>query len=276
MKMQSNIVAQQPPDTISKPERALVRIENVWKTRGQNVVLKGINMQAHEGEVICLLGASGAGKSTLLRCINAIEPADTGLIWVDDIAIGCHVGDDYVRRMRESEIAAQRASIGMVFQGFNLFPHMSVLRNITDAPIRVRGLAKAEAEALAMQLLTSVGLADKAKAYPRHLSGGQQQRVAIARALAMKPKLMLFDEPTSALDPHLTHEVLDVMKALAETGMTMIVVTHEIQFARDIGGKVAIMADGQIAEFGPASEVLSNPKTPEARSFLARIIAANN
>jgi polar amino acid transport system ATP-binding protein len=195
---------------------------------------------------------------------------DRGIVQVDDAMIGCEMDGAVVRRLRESRITQQRADIGMVFQSFNLFPHMSVLRNITDAPIRVRGMTRANATRLAMELLATVGLGDKADAYPRQLSGGQQQRVAIARALAMKPKLMLFDEPTSALDPHLTEEVLDVMRALANSGMTMVVVTHEMQFAHDIGGKVAVMADGRIVEFGSAAEVMANPRSPEARLLFAR------
>ena len=256
-----------PTSSLAPP---LVRCENIWKTRGSNVVLKGVDLQARRGEVICLLGPSGAGKSTLLRCINAIESADRGLVFVDDVPIGCHARNgDYVR-MSESELSRQRADIGMVFQNFNLFPHMSVLKNIIDAPIRVRGEKKADVVARAHDLLKKVGLSEKANAYPRQLSGGQQQRIAIARALAMQPKLMLFDEPTSALDPHLTDEVLDVIKGLAASGMTMIIVTHEIQFARDVADTVAVMGDGVIMEIGPAKEVLSRPKDPRTRAFLAR------
>lgn len=251
-------------------QKPFVRMEKIWKARGQNVVLKGVDLEIFNGEIICLLGPSGAGKSTLLRCINAIEPADRGLIYVDDIPIGCKARNGVFVRMRESEMARQRADIGMVFQNFNLFPHMSVMENIIDAPMRVRGESRAAAESHGYALLEQVGLGHKAKAFPRHLSGGQQQRVAIARALAMRPKLMLFDEPTSALDPHLTHEVLDVMKDLASTGMTMIIVTHEIQFAREIADSVAVMADGAIIEHGPAVEVLSKPKHPTTQSFLAR------
>jgi polar amino acid transport system ATP-binding protein len=255
---------------VNETSRPLVRIEQVWKTRGQNVVLKGVDLVAQHGEVVCLLGPSGAGKSTLLRCINAIELADRGMVYVDDVPIGCHPVNGGFVRMTEREVSRQRADIGMVFQNFNLFPHMSVLSNIIDAPIRVRGEKKSDAVERAHQLLRRVGLSEKAKSYPRHLSGGQQQRIAIARALAMQPKLMLFDEPTSALDPHLTHEVLDVIKGLASTGMTMIIVTHEVQFARDIAGTVAVMADGVIIEQGPAVDVLSRPNDPRTRTFLAR------
>ena len=248
----------------------LVRISNVWKKRGANVVLKGVDLVAHQGTVVCLLGPSGAGKSTLLRCINAIELPDRGMIYLDGVAIGCRQDGDRFIRLSEREVSRQRADIGMVFQNFNLFPHMSVQDNIIDAPMRVRGESRAVATQRAHDLLARVGLADKAKAYPRHLSGGQQQRIAIARALAMQPKLMLFDEPTSALDPHLTDEVLDVMKGLAAAGMTMIVVTHEVAFARQVGDVAAIMADGVIIEAGPAREVLTRPQDPRTRKFLAK------
>jgi polar amino acid transport system ATP-binding protein len=248
----------------------LVRISNVWKKRGANVVLKGVNLAADHGTVVCLLGPSGAGKSTLLRCINAIEMPDRGMIYVDGVAIGCCQEGDRFIRISEAEVSRQRADIGMVFQNFNLFPHMSVLENIIDAPMRVRREGRAAATRRAHELLERVGLADKANAYPRHLSGGQQQRIAIARALAMQPKLMLFDEPTSALDPHLTDEVLDVIKNLAAAGMTMIVVTHEIQFARQVADVAAVMADGVIIESGPARDVLTRPQDPRTRKFLAK------
>ena len=248
----------------------LVRVSNVWKKRGANVVLKGVDLEAHQGTVVCLLGPSGAGKSTLLRCINAIELPDRGMIYLDGVAIGCRREGDRFVRLSEREVSRQRADIGMVFQSLNLFPHMSVLENIIDAPMRVRGESRAAATQRAHDLLERVGLADKVKAYPRHLSGGQQQRIAIARALAMQPKLMLFDEPTSALDPHLTDEVLDVMKGLAGAGMTMIVVTHEVGFARQVGDVAAIMADGVIIEVGPARDVLTRPQDARTRRFLAK------
>lgn len=259
---------------VAPATQPLVRISNVWKKRGHNTVLKGVNMVAEQGSVVCLLGPSGAGKSTLLRCINAIEMPDRGMIQVDGDTIGCRkIGDQFVR-LSEAEISRQRAEIGMVFQNFNLFPHMSVLDNIIDAPMRVRGESRATATRRAQELLDRVGLADKINAYPRHLSGGQQQRIAIARALAMRPKLMLFDEPTSALDPHLTDEVLDVIKHLAQSGMTMIVVTHEIQFARQVADVAAVMADGVIIESGPAREVLTQPQDPRTRKFLAKSLDA--
>jgi polar amino acid transport system ATP-binding protein len=248
----------------------LVRMSNVWKKRGHNIVLKGVDLSVAHGKVVCLLGPSGAGKSTLLRCINAIEMPDRGMIYLDGVAIGCHQRDGTFVRMSEREVSRQRADIGMVFQNFNLFPHMSVLDNIIGAPMRVRGESRAVVTQRAHDLLERVGLKDRAKAYPRHLSGGQQQRIAIARALAMQPKLMLFDEPTSALDPHLTDEVLDVMRGLAKAGMTMIVVTHEVGFARQVGDVAAIMADGVIIESGPARDVLSRPQDPRTRKFLAK------
>jgi polar amino acid transport system ATP-binding protein len=248
----------------------LVRISNVWKRRGANIVLRGINLVAEQGKVMCLLGPSGAGKSTLLRCINAIELADRGMIYVDGVAIGCRQEGDRFIRLSEREVSRQRADIGMVFQSFNLFPHMSVLENIIDAPMRVRGESRAVATRRAHELLERVGLGAKVSSYPRHLSGGQQQRIAIARALAMQPKLMLFDEPTSALDPHLTDEVLDVIKGLAASGMTMIVVTHEVQFARELADVAAVMADGVIIEVGPARDVLTRPQDPRTRKFLAK------
>jgi polar amino acid transport system ATP-binding protein len=253
-----------------RDDTPLVRISNVWKKRGANIVLRGVNLVAEHGKVMCLLGPSGAGKSTLLRCINAIELADRGMIYVDGFAIGCRQEGDRFIRLPEAEVSRQRADIGMVFQSFNLFPHMSVLENIIDAPMRVRRETRAVATRRAHELLERVGLADKTKSYPRHLSGGQQQRIAIARALAMKPKLMLFDEPTSALDPHLTDEVLDVIKDLAASGMTMIVVTHEVQFARQVADVAAIMADGVIIEVGPARDVLTRPQDPRTRKFLAK------
>ncbi len=255
---------------LSDTAKVLVRCENLWKRRGSNLVLKGVDLEARRGEVICLLGPSGAGKSTLLRCINAIELADRGLVYIDDVPIGCRERNGRYVRLSETELSRQRADIGMVFQNFNLFPHMSVLQNIVDAPIRVRRERKADAVERAHELLRTIGLSEKVNAYPRHLSGGQQQRIAIARALAMQPKLMLFDEPTSALDPHLTDEVLDVIKGLASSGMTMIIVTHEVQFARDVADTVAVMGDGVIMEIGPAREVLTRPRDPRTRTFLAR------
>jgi polar amino acid transport system ATP-binding protein len=247
----------------------MVRIVNVWKRRGHNEVLKGINFSADRGEVVCLLGPSGAGKSTLLRCINALEENESGVVYVDGVAIGCRERAGALYQLSEQELSRQRAEIGMVFQSFNLFPHMTVLQNIIDAPIRVKREPRQVAVERARELLARVGLTDRESSYPRHLSGGQQQRIAIARALAMQPKVMLFDEPTSALDPHLVAEVLDVMKTLAASGMTMIVVTHELSFAREVADTVAVMADGQIVESGPPKRILTNPTEPRARAFLS-------
>ena len=252
----------------------MVRIVEVWKRRGHNEVLRGINFSAYRGEVVCLLGPSGAGKSTLLRCINALEENDSGVVYVDGVAIGCHEYAGRLYRLSERELCRQRADIGMVFQNFNLFPHLTVLQNIVDAPVRVKREPRPVVVERAQKLLARVGLADRGDSFPRHLSGGQQQRVAIARALAMQPKVMLFDEPTSALDPHLKGEVLDVMKQLAASGMTMIVVTHELSFAREVADTVAVMADGQIVECGPPERVLTNPNDPRARAFLGRALAS--
>ncbi|WP_201841866.1 amino acid ABC transporter ATP-binding protein [Microvirga zambiensis] len=251
-------------------ELPILRIVDVWKDRGRNTVLKGVHLTAQRGQIMCLLGPSGAGKSTLLRTINAIERADRGLIFIDGEPIGCRPMPDggYVR-ISEGALSRQRAQIGMVFQNFNLFPHMTVMRNIMDAPVRVLGMTPPTATRLAHDLLVRVGLENKAEAFPRQLSGGQQQRVAIARALAMSPKLMLFDEPTSALDPHLTGEVLDVIKTLAGTGISMLIVTHEISFAREVANTVVVMVDGQVVEQGPPSQVLCDPQDPRTRTFLA-------
>jgi polar amino acid transport system ATP-binding protein len=257
-------------DMASHDPDPLLRIAGVWKQRGRSLVLKGVDLTAFHGQVVCLLGPSGAGKSTLLRCINALDTCDRGLVTVDGVPIGARRRGNRLYRMTETELSRQRADIGMVFQGFNLFPHMTVLDNITDAPIRVRNETRTTAAAHAHGLLARVGLADKAGAFPRQLSGGQQQRVAIARALAMRPKLMLFDEPTSALDPHLVGEVLEAIRGLAATGMTMVVVTHEVQFAREVADVAAVMVDGAIAEHGPPGTVLSDPRDSRVRAFLAR------
>ncbi len=250
----------------------LVRIDRVWKVRGRTEVLRDVSLDAARGEVVCLLGPSGAGKSTLLRCVNGLEPPDRGVVWVDNEPIGCRERGGSWFRLPERDAARQRADIGMVFQSFNLFPHMTVLDNLCDAPVRVRGEARGVVRARAAGLLDQVGLRDKAASFPRQLSGGQQQRVAIARALAMQPGLMLFDEPTSALDPHLVGEVLDVIRGLAASGMTMLIVTHEVQFAREVADRVAVMLDGVIAEIGPARQVLTAPQHPGVRAFLSRVL----
>jgi polar amino acid transport system ATP-binding protein len=250
----------------------MVRSEGVHKNYGALNVLKGIDLEVQQGQVFCLVGPSGSGKSTFLRCINHLEKVDGGKLSVDGHLVGYRQAGGKLYELREREVAAKRADIGMVFQRFNLFPHMTALGNIIEAPIQVRRLSKAEATSDAMRLLKRVGLADKADAYPAQLSGGQQQRVAIARALAMKPKLMLFDEPTSALDPELVGEVLDVMRGLAEDGMTMIVVTHEMGFAREVGDALVFMDGGVVVESGHPRDVLSNPQHERTKAFLSKVL----
>ncbi len=250
----------------------MVKAENVHKSFGHVAVLKGIDLEVANGEVFCLLGPSGSGKSTFLRCINHLERVDGGRLSVDGQLIGYREEGDKLYEMHEREVAAQRRDIGMVFQRFNLFPHMTALENVIEAPVQVKGENKAAARELGTALLHQVGLGDKATNYPRQLSGGQQQRVAIARALAMKPKLMLFDEPTSALDPELVGEVLDVMTSLARDGMTMIVVTHEIGFARSVADRVVFLVDGAVVESGTPADVLDNPQQPRTQQFLAKVL----
>jgi polar amino acid transport system ATP-binding protein len=250
----------------------VVEALDVWKSHGRNEVLRGISLEARKSEVVCLLGPSGAGKSTLLRCIDGLERIDAGTIYVDDEPIGYREVDGALHEVSERERCRQRAAIGMVFQNFNLFGHMTVLQNLIDAPTRIKRENRAEVIERAQELLKRVGLEDKARAYPRQLSGGQQQRVAIARALAMRPKLMLFDEPTSALDPELVGEVLEVMKELASSGMTMIVVTHEIGFAREMADTVVVMDAGVIVESGVPGNVLVDPQNPRTRAFLSRVL----
>ncbi|WP_367186983.1 amino acid ABC transporter ATP-binding protein [Neomegalonema sp.] len=235
-------------------------------------VLDDVSLTLPPGSVTVILGQSGSGKSTLLRAINHLERADSGFVALDGELIGYRREGDKLYELRESEILARRADVGMVFQNFNLFPHLTVLENLIEAPISVRGVPRAEAEALARELLARVGLADKAAAYPRQLSGGQQQRVAIARALALKPKVLLFDEPTSALDPELVNEVLDVIKRLARSGATLAVVTHEIGFAREVADRVVFMDKGRVIESGPPDQVLGAPKHPRTIEFLAKVL----
>ncbi|MBC9944344.1 amino acid ABC transporter ATP-binding protein [Leucobacter sp. cx-328] len=248
-------------------------MRGVRKHFGDLEVLKGISMDVHEGQVSVLLGPSGSGKSTLLRCINHLETIDGGRITVDGEIVGYREqSDKRLREMHPREVAKQRRSIGMVFQRFNLFPHKTALENIIEAPMVVSRRSKAEAVAEARRLLARVGLDAWADHYPSQLSGGQQQRVAIARALAMKPKLMLFDEPTSALDPELVGEVLDVMKELAKEGMTMIVVTHEIGFAREVADQVVFMDGGVVVEAGAPSELIDNPQHARTQGFLQSVL----
>jgi polar amino acid transport system ATP-binding protein len=250
----------------------LVRVERVHKRFGRCHVLQGVSLEVHAGQVLCLLGPSGSGKSTLLRCINHLEKVDAGRLWVDGELVGYRQVGDRLHELPEREVARKRAEIGMVFQRFNLFPHMTALDNVAEAPVRVRRIRRGDALDRGRELLDRVGLGDKLGAYPRQLSGGQQQRVAIARALAMEPKLMLFDEPTSALDPELVGDVLDVMRGLARRGMTMIVVTHEIGFAREVADAVAFMDAGAVVEQGAPGELLARPRHERTRVFLSKVL----
>ena len=251
----------------------MVKAEAVHKRFGSLEVLKGIDMEVLPGQVVVLLGASGSGKSTFLRCINHLEKINAGRLWVDGQLVGYRQAGDKLYELKEREISSKRAEIGMVFQRFNLFPHMTSLENICEAPCQVRKVSKDEARTRARQLLDQVGLADKVDVYPAQLSGGQQQRVAIARALAMDPKLLLFDEPTSALDPEMINEVLDVMRDLAAAGMTMIVISHEMGFARSAANRVVFMDGGRILEAAPPEEFFADPRTERAKDFLSKIIS---
>jgi polar amino acid transport system ATP-binding protein len=250
----------------------LVRAEKVHKRFGPLEVLKGIDLTVGPGDVMCLIGPSGSGKTTFLRCINHLETISGGRLYVDGVLVGFVERHGKLHELHPREIAKQRREIGMVFQHFNLFPHMTALENCIEAPTRVQGRRKKEAVGEARALLDKVGLSDKADVYPAQLSGGQKQRVAIARALAMKPKLMLFDEPTSALDPELVGEVLDVMKQLAREGMTMVVVTHEMGFAREVGDQLIFMDDGVVVEAGRPREVLANPQHERTKTFLSKVL----
>src|SRR5215213_1254032 len=251
----------------------LVRAVNVTKAFGSHEVLKGIDLDVDAKQVVCLLGPSGSGKTTFLRLINQMETLTGGRIWVGGELVGIEERDGKLHMRTDKDIARQRARIGMVFQRFNLFPHMTAVENVMEAPVQVKGMKKSTARAEARELLDKVGLAERADYYPAQLSGGQQQRVAIARALAMKPELMLFDEPTSALDPELVGEVLAVMRDLAESGTTMIVVTHEMAFARGVADRVVFMDQGVVVEEGPPNDVLLNPSEERTRTFLRRVKA---
>ncbi|MFD3675817.1 amino acid ABC transporter ATP-binding protein [Streptomyces sp. NPDC058613] len=250
----------------------MLQARGVRKHFGRLEVLKGIDLTVGRGQVCCLLGPSGSGKSTFLRCINHLEKIDGGTLAVEGELVGYRRQGSRLLELREREVADRRRDIGMVFQRFNLFPHMTALDNVTEAPLRVAGASRADARHDALRLLEQVGLADRAGHYPAQLSGGQQQRVAIARALAMKPKLMLFDEPTSALDPELVGDVLDVMRRLADDGMTMIVVTHEIGFAREVGDTAVFMDDGVVVEAGDPRQVLVDPEQERTRAFLSKVL----
>jgi ABC-type polar amino acid transport system ATPase subunit len=260
------------PEPVEGAATPMVLAERVSKSFGSNEVLKSISLEVRRGEVLCLVGPSGSGKSTFLRCINHLEQVSSGRLSVDGKLVGYREVGEVLHEMHPKDVARQRRDIGMVFQRFNLFPHMTALENVMEAPTQVKGIAKSQAKARALELLDRVGLAERADYYPAHLSGGQQQRVAIARALAMDPKLMLFDEPTSALDPELVGEVLDVMKGLAESGMTMIVVTHEMGFAREVADSLVFMDDGVVVETGEPRELLANPKHERTKAFLSKVL----
>ncbi|MGO1079249.1 amino acid ABC transporter ATP-binding protein [Inquilinus sp. CA228] len=251
----------------------MVVAADVDKHFGSLHALQGVSLEVERGEVLCIIGPSGSGKSTLLRCINQLESVDGGAVWVDGELAGFRQEGDALYALTDREVARQRLASGMVFQRFNLFAHLTVLGNIIEGPVTVQKRPKAQVVAEATALLQRVGLADKRDAYPAELSGGQQQRIAIARALAMKPKLMLFDEPTSALDPELVGEVLAVMRDLAASGMTMIVVTHELGFAREVAGRVVFMDRGRIVEIGPPQQVLGSPREARTRDFIAAVLS---
>jgi len=250
----------------------MVLAEAVHKSFGRLEVLRGIDLEVAPREVMCIVGPSGSGKSTFLRCINHLEKIDAGRLSVDGELVGYRERDGRIYELPDREVCRKRAEIGMVFQRFNLFPHMTALHNVIEAPVRVKGETQQAAVKRGLALLARVGLGDKVDVYPNQLSGGQQQRVAIARALAMQPKLMLFDEPTSALDPELVGEVLDVMRSLAQEGMTMVVVTHEMGFAREVGDSLVFMDGGVIVEAGNPREVLADPKHERTRSFLSKVL----
>ena len=250
----------------------MVHADRVRKSFGDHEVLKDISLSVSKGEVMCLIGPSGSGKSTFLRCINHLEEVNAGRLYVDGVLVGYREGNGKLYELKASDAAQQRSDIGMVFQKFNLFPHLTALENVIAAPTLVKKIDKDVAIQKGKELLDRVGLSAKKDHYPAHLSGGQQQRVAIARALAMEPKLMLFDEPTSALDPELVGEVLDVMKSLAKTGMTMIVVTHEMGFAREVADSMVFMDDGRVIETGSPDSVLLSPQNERTKSFLSKVL----
>ncbi|AOE84031.1 amino acid ABC transporter ATP-binding protein [Pseudomonas sp. TCU-HL1] len=253
--------------------RSIVKAVGLNKYYGDFHALKDVNLEIEQGEVLCVIGPSGSGKSTFLRCINQLEKVDSGGLWVDGELVGYRMVGRKLYELNETQIARQRLATGMVFQRFNLFPHMTVLENIVEGPCQVLKRSPKEATDDAVELLARVGLADKRNNYPIQLSGGQQQRVAIARALAMRPKLMLFDEPTSALDPELVGEVLSVMRDLAKSGMTMVVVTHELGFAREVSNRVVFMDGGQVVEAGSPEEVLLTPQNPRTQNFISAVRA---
>jgi polar amino acid transport system ATP-binding protein len=258
--------------TSAEQAAPMVRAQGVHKSFGHVEVLKGIDLEVGRNEVMCIIGPSGSGKSTFLRCINHLEKINSGRLEVDGRLVGYREHGGKLHELRDREVAAQRRDIGMVFQRFNLFPHMTALENVCEAPRQVRGMGKGDSHDRGAELLERVGLGDRVHNYPNQLSGGQQQRVAIARALAMEPKLMLFDEPTSALDPELVGEVLDVMRGLATDGMTMVVVTHEMGFAREVGDTLVFMDDGVVVEAGDPKQVLTDPQHTRTQAFLSKVL----
>jgi polar amino acid transport system ATP-binding protein len=268
---QALITPEAPANDQSENSVSLLEVLKVTKSFGSTPVLDGIDFEVNQGEVVCLIGPSGSGKSTLLRCINGLLVPDSGHVLLEQVLVGQVVKNDLLHEMPKKVAREQRKKFGVVFQHFELFPHLTVLKNLTLAPTLHGDLSDEEARATGMALLARVGLGDKAESYPGHLSGGQQQRVAIARALMMKPQVMLFDEPTSALDPELVGEVLKVMRELADEGMTMIIVTHEMAFAREVADRVIFMAEGSIVESGKPAEFFDHPKTDRARTFLSRL-----
>lgn len=261
------------PSEIKQTRAVMVEAQNVFKHYGGTEVLSGIDLKVHQGEVVCIIGPSGSGKSTLLRCMNHLEHVNAGRLYVDGELVGYRQEGHKLYELAPSEVCLRRRDIGMVFQNFELFPHLTAIENLCLAPMVVLKRAKAEVERQAVSMLEKVGLSEKARHYPSQLSGGQQQRVAIARALMMNPNIMLFDEPTSALDPELVGEVLKVMRDLAKSGMTMVVVTHEMGFARDVADRVVVMDGGRVVEDGPPAEIFTNPQSARARAFLERLIA---
>jgi ABC-type polar amino acid transport system ATPase subunit len=277
--MSEAAIQSRPPATASPPAGAydgpIIKLDNIWKSFGRTEVLTDVSLSVKKGDVVCIIGPSGAGKSTLLRCINHLETIDQGTISFEGVPVYRYVQNGRVVIDPERRVEQVRAQIGMVFQSFNLFPHLTALGNVMEAPVHVLRQPTSQARAHAMEVLTKVGLANKAGSYPHQLSGGQQQRVAIARALAMNPKVMLFDEATSALDPELVGDVLRVMRQLASEGMTMVVVTHEMDFAREVADRVVFMADGAVVEDGKPEVVFTNPRSPRTRQFLQSILNRN-
>ncbi|MDR6686915.1 polar amino acid transport system ATP-binding protein [Arthrobacter sp. 1088] len=268
----ASTTAARPASADKKATRGQVHITNVRKSFGATEVLKGVSLSVPPGGVAVIVGPSGSGKSTLLRTINHLEKVDGGYITIDGELVGYQVRGNKLHKLREKDILKQRTNIGMVFQNFNLFPHLTALENVAEAPVVAQKRSKVEARKRALELLDRVGLKDRADAYPRQLSGGQQQRVAIARALALDPRILLFDEPTSALDPELVNEVLDVIRELAKSGTTLIIVTHEMGFARDVADTVVFMDQGQIVESGTPQEIFGNPREERTRSFFSKVI----